>query len=104
VTSLANRVTVEAAMAFATMIQSGQFSRLRDCAAADCHDVLVDLSKNRSRRFCSAACANRVNTAAFPESSRHVNSLLISWQVSRDRLIFGRLAAAKLGGIPDGEE
>jgi predicted RNA-binding Zn ribbon-like protein len=27
--------------------------------------VVVDLSKNRSRRFCSLTCANRVNVAAY---------------------------------------
>jgi len=27
--------------------------------------VHVDLSKNRSRRFCSTACANRTNVAAY---------------------------------------
>jgi len=25
----------------------------------------VDLSKNRSRRFCGVACANRTNVAAY---------------------------------------
>jgi predicted RNA-binding Zn ribbon-like protein len=39
--------------------------RLRICAAIDCDDVLVDLSKNRSRRFCGTACANRVNVIAY---------------------------------------
>jgi len=27
--------------------------------------VHVDLSKNRSRRFCSVSCANRTNVAAY---------------------------------------
>jgi predicted RNA-binding Zn ribbon-like protein len=31
----------------------------------DCSSVHVDLSKNRSRRFCSTACANRTNVAAY---------------------------------------
>ena len=62
---LADRIAVEAAMAFADVIRSGQLDRLRVCAAADCGDVLVDLSKNRSRRFCSTTCANRVNVAAY---------------------------------------
>ena len=35
------------------------------CAADDCDDVVVDLSKNRSRRFCGLTCANRVNVAAY---------------------------------------
>lgn len=62
---LADRMAVEAAMAFADVIRSGQLDRLRGCAAQDCGNVLVDLSKNRSRRFCSTTCANRVNVAAY---------------------------------------
>ena len=62
---LADRMAVDAAMAFADVIRSDQLERLRLCAAEDCDDVLVDLSKNRSRRFCSLSCANRVNVAAY---------------------------------------
>ena len=62
---LADRMAVDAAMAFADVIRTGELGRLRVCAADDCDDVLVDLSKNRSRRFCSLTCANRVNVAAF---------------------------------------
>jgi predicted RNA-binding Zn ribbon-like protein len=62
---LADRMAVDAAMAFADVIRSGELARLRVCAAADCDDVLVDLSKNRSRRFCGLTCANRVNVAAY---------------------------------------
>jgi predicted RNA-binding Zn ribbon-like protein len=62
---LADRMVVEAAMALTDLIRTRQLGRLRVCAADDCRDVLVDLSKNHSRRFCSAQCANRVNVAAF---------------------------------------
>jgi len=62
---LADRMAVEAAMAFTDVIRSGQLCRLRVCAADHCQDVHVDLSKNRSRRFCSVACANRTNVAAY---------------------------------------
>jgi predicted RNA-binding Zn ribbon-like protein len=62
---LADRMAVEAAMAFADVIRSGQLERLRLCAADDCGNVHVDLSKNRSRRFCSTLCANRTNVAAY---------------------------------------
>jgi predicted RNA-binding Zn ribbon-like protein len=62
---LADRMAVDAAMAIADVIRVGEFGRLRVCAADDCEDVVVDLSKNRSRRFCSLTCANRVNVAAF---------------------------------------
>jgi predicted RNA-binding Zn ribbon-like protein len=62
---LADRLAVDAAMAFADMIRTSELARLRYCAALDCDDVLVDLSKNRSRRFCGPTCANRVNVAAY---------------------------------------
>ena len=62
---LADRMAVEAAMAFTDVIRTRQLDRLRMCAAADCRNVHVDLSKNRSRRFCSTACANRTNVAAY---------------------------------------
>ena len=62
---LADRMAVEAAMAFADVIRTQQLDRLRVCAADDCDSVHVDLSKNRSRRFCSTLCANRTNVAAY---------------------------------------
>jgi predicted RNA-binding Zn ribbon-like protein len=62
---LAARMAVEAAMAFVDVVRQQELDRLAICAADDCADVLVDLSKNRSRRYCSTTCANRVNVAAF---------------------------------------
>jgi predicted RNA-binding Zn ribbon-like protein len=62
---LADRMAVEAAMAFADVIRSGELARLRVCAASDCDQVHIDLSKNRSRRFCGVPCANRTNVAAY---------------------------------------
>jgi len=62
---LADRMMVEAAMAIVDVVRSGELDRLRVCGAPDCGDVVVDLSKNRSRRYCSASCSNRVNMAAF---------------------------------------
>lgn len=62
---LADRMMVEAAMAVLDVVRSGELDRLRVCDAPDCDDVVVDLSKNRSRRYCSASCSNRVNMAAF---------------------------------------
>jgi len=62
---LADRMAVEAAMAFTDVIRTRQLDRLRRCAAPDCDNVHVDLSKNRSRRFCGTACANRTNVAAY---------------------------------------
>ena len=67
---LADRMAVEAAMAFADVIRAGELARLRTCAADDCAGVHVDLSKNRSRRFCSVTCANRVNVAAYRQRGK----------------------------------
>jgi predicted RNA-binding Zn ribbon-like protein len=62
---LAGRMAVDAAMALTDVIRSGELARLRRCAADDCDNVQVDLSKNRSRRFCGTTCASRVNVAAY---------------------------------------
>ncbi len=52
-------------MALVDVVRQQELDRLRVCHCDDCHDVLFDLSKNRSRRYCSTTCANRVNVAAF---------------------------------------
>jgi predicted RNA-binding Zn ribbon-like protein len=62
---LATRMAVEAAMALVDVIRSKELSRLRVCDDPDCRDVFVDLSKNRSRRFCDRGCGNRANVAAY---------------------------------------
>ncbi|MBC7375185.1 MAG: CGNR zinc finger domain-containing protein [Frankiales bacterium] len=62
---LADRMAVEAAMALVDVLRQGELRRLRGCAAPRCDHLLVDLTKNRSRRFCSDSCANRTNVAAF---------------------------------------
>ena len=62
---LADRMAVEAAMAFVDVVRQGETDRVSVCAADRCDDVLVDLSKNRSRRYCSTSCTNRMNVAAF---------------------------------------
>jgi predicted RNA-binding Zn ribbon-like protein len=62
---LADRMAVEAAMAMIDVIRMGELSRLRVCAGHHCNHVVVDLSKNRSRRFCESGCGNRANVAAY---------------------------------------
>ena len=47
------------------MVRSGELHRLRTCEAAGCDAVLVDLSRNSSRRFCDTGCANRTHVAAL---------------------------------------
>ncbi|WBB55377.1 CGNR zinc finger domain-containing protein [Verrucosispora sp. WMMD573] len=62
---LATRIAVEAAMAIADVVRGGELRRLRICEHPDCDNVLVDLSKNRSRRFCEAGCGNRAAVSAY---------------------------------------
>jgi predicted RNA-binding Zn ribbon-like protein len=67
---LAARMAVEAAMALVDVLRLQELERLRICAGADCDAVLVDLSKNRSRRFCDGGCGNRANVAAYRARAR----------------------------------
>ncbi len=62
---LATRMAVEAAMALVDVIRADELGRLGLCAADDCEDVVVDLSKNRSKRYCDGGCGNRANVAAY---------------------------------------
>jgi len=62
---LATRVTVETAMAMMDVIRADEMSRLGVCADPGCEGLVVDLSRNRSRRFCSTACGNRNAVAAY---------------------------------------
>ena len=66
---LAERIRVEIALAFVDVLRSNEFSRLRECEAPDCDGVLLDLSRNGSKRFCSIRCGNRMNMVAFRERS-----------------------------------
>ncbi|PQZ94639.1 RNA-binding protein [Arthrobacter sp. MYb227] len=63
---LSERMAVEAAMALVDVIRSGERARLRTCAGSDCQAVLLDLSKNRSKRYCDTGnCANREHVRAY---------------------------------------
>lgn len=64
-TSLAARISVETAMAMLDMIRADEISRLAICADPTCEGIVLDLSRNRSRRFCSVACTNRAAAAAY---------------------------------------
>ena len=68
---LADRIGAEAAMAVLDLIREDAMGRLRICAADDCADVLVDLSRNSSKRFCDTGnCGNRTNVAAYRARKR----------------------------------
>jgi predicted RNA-binding Zn ribbon-like protein len=69
--SLSERLRIDCGMALAHVVASGERERLRRCAAPDCDQALVDLSRNRSKRYCDArTCGNRLHVAAYRERRR----------------------------------
>ncbi len=64
--SLAHHLAADGGMALAFLVVAGERERLRRCAAPDCLRAFVDLSRNRSRRYCdSRTCGNRLHVAAY---------------------------------------
>ena len=61
----ATKIVVDAAMAMIDVIRENEMSRLGICADETCTGIVLDLSRNRSRRFCSTACGNRNAVAAY---------------------------------------
>ena len=57
-------------MAMVDLIRADQLSRLSVCADERCDGLVLDLSRNRSRRYCSTACANRNAVAAYRARGR----------------------------------
>ena len=63
---LAERLAADCGMALALVLAAGERARLAVCSAPDCARVLVDLSRNRSKRYCdSRTCGNRLHVAAY---------------------------------------
>ena len=67
---LVRRVVVETAMAVSDLIRGDEMSRLSVCTDTTCGGVVLDLTRNRSRRFCSTTCANRNAVAAYRARGR----------------------------------
>ena len=67
---LDRRIAVESAMAMVDVIRADELSRLSVCADDRCDGLVLDLSRNRSRRYCSTTCANRNAVAAYRERGR----------------------------------
>lgn len=59
------QLAVEAATGVASLIDDDDWDALKRCAADRCDDYFVDRTRNRSRRFCSRTCSNRVNSRNF---------------------------------------
>lgn len=70
--AVAEHLAADCGMALAVVLAAGEGSRLRLCDA-DCGRVLVDLSRNRNRRYCDdRSCGNRLHVAAY--RARHRGS------------------------------
>ncbi|MCM0619152.1 CGNR zinc finger domain-containing protein [Nocardioides bruguierae] len=63
--ALAERIGVETAMAMIDVIRTDDMSRFGICADDECEALVLDLSRNRSKRFCSTTCGNRNAVAAY---------------------------------------
>lgn len=64
--SVADHLAADGGMALAFLVVAGERERLRHCEAPDCRHAFVDLSRNRSRRYCdSRTCGNRLHVAAY---------------------------------------
>lgn len=62
---LAERVLIETTMALIDVIRADEGSRISVCADDTCQALALDLSRNRSKRYCSTTCANRNAVAAY---------------------------------------
>ncbi|WP_062379875.1 CGNR zinc finger domain-containing protein [Demequina pelophila] len=59
------RILVETAMAMIDVIRADEMTRLDRCAMDDCEGVVLDMSRNRSRKYCSPTCTNRAAVHAY---------------------------------------
>ncbi|MFI6449000.1 CGNR zinc finger domain-containing protein [Kitasatospora sp. NPDC050543] len=74
--ALGDHLAAELGMALAFILMAGERERLRRCEAPDCARVFVDLSRNRSRRYCdSRTCGNRLHVAAYRARQRSAESV-----------------------------
>jgi predicted RNA-binding Zn ribbon-like protein len=73
---LAQRLAADAGMGLAEVLREDGTARLRDCEAPECDAVFVDLSRNRSRRYCDTGnCGNRLHVAAYRARLRTVEAV-----------------------------
>jgi predicted RNA-binding Zn ribbon-like protein len=71
---VAQRLAADTGMGLAEVLRDEGALRLRGCEAPGCDAVFVDLSRNRSRRYCDTGnCGNRVHVAAYRARLRSVD-------------------------------
>jgi predicted RNA-binding Zn ribbon-like protein len=65
------RVETEVAWSFASMLATGDVTRIKVCANPDCGWVMYDESRNRTRQWCEASeCGNLIKVRRFRERHR----------------------------------
>lgn len=70
---LVSRMAAEAAVALSVAVRDRGSEVLRTCEAPGCRRVYVDMSRNRSRRYCNPeTCGNRMNVAAYRARQRDI--------------------------------
>ncbi len=62
---LHHRLGAEMAICLAIVVRDSGLDRFRHCESPTCDLVFIDLSKNRSRRYCDTQCGNRQHVAAY---------------------------------------
>jgi CGNR zinc finger/Putative stress-induced transcription regulator len=68
---LAQELGAVTAMGLAIVISDDRWDRVHVCEGDGCLDVFVDMSRNRSRRFCSPeVCGNRASVAAYRQRAK----------------------------------
>ncbi len=67
---LAYRIAVETAMAMVDVIRADEHSRISQCSDESCQRIVLDLSRNRSKIYCSTTCGNRAAAAAYRARQR----------------------------------
>lgn len=54
----------------AELLTSSELGRIGECASDTCQWLFLDVSKNRSRRYCGEGCSNRTRARRFREQRR----------------------------------
>jgi len=68
--SLVDMLATMTSIALLEVIRTQGWGRFGLCAADPCCCVFIDSSRNRSRRYCSNLCADRVSQAAYRRRAR----------------------------------
>lgn len=81
-----DRVLWPVARSAADLLTSARLDRLRECAGEDCNWLFLDLSRNRSRRWCDMKeCGNRAKARRFYQRRRASGAGTFTAEAQRTR-------------------